>query len=154
MKNIIGLCIIILLFACQEDDVCVEGSTPNLVIKFKSESGDTIITRDTLLVQYHDSDNLLDTIRFYGQDSITIPLRIDGGHIGFGFLESTQDGASKDSLAMNYTPNLEYVSKACGLKQVFESVSYQLVYADSIQNIEALTPNIINSNEVHLYLLY
>ncbi len=153
MKNCILIVFLIALFSCQEDDVCVDGSTPNLVVKLKNALDSSNYFIDTLLVTYKNSENQTDTLRMIETDSFQIPLRIDNGDIGFSFFSSLSNN-SQDSLAMHYTPSEEFVSKACGLKKIYENVSYQWIENVEIQNFEVLQPNITNSNEVHLYLYY
>ncbi len=153
-KNLSLILIILFVIGCEEDDVCIGEASPNWVVKIKNQQTQLADTLDTLYVEYRDSDDVLDTLKLYQVDSFQVPLRIDGGAIGFGFISSLQDDAVKDSISMNYESEEEYVSKACGLKKVFKNVSYIEHSLDSIQSIESLTPQISNDDEVHIVLYY
>ncbi len=153
-KFLIISVLVSLYWSCEEDDVCLEGASPNLVVLINDATTEERMTLDTLFVEYWDSDAVIDTLKFYNKDSVQIPLRIDDGAIGLGFMYSLQEGSAKDSLAMSYSSQLQYVSKACGMKKIFTEVAFQAISIDSIQSISAVTQTISNDQEVHLLLYY
>ncbi len=144
---------IICFSSCEKDDICVEGDTPLLIIrfydaadttKFKPVAGLRIIGtgKDTPVNTFTDRSSDL--------DSIGIPLRVDDSTTGFAFIlnsasddEGVETGNS-DRVDFNYETREEFESRACGFIVNYDQLTFGFTPKTEnwIQRIEIIKPSI------------
>lgn len=153
MKRTVFIFFLSLFFiACEEDDICLEGTSPRLGIKF--ESTDTQ-TQDSVIIFRKGSDDVFsqvyaDTVT----DSVYIALRLDDITETQLILSTrTYDTSLYDTLTVSYTPETLFVSKACGYKTVYQDVSYQTTF-NFFTELEVLKTEITDESTADILLTY
>lgn len=142
---IILLCIT--FSACEKDDICVDGDTPLLSIRFydaanpaefKAVPGLRVIGigNDAVITTFSDRSSTL--------DSINIPLKTNNNLTGFSFVmdsaddENGDETGNSDPLTFSYEIKEEFVSRACGFVANYENLGSDFIAATEnwIQSIE------------------
>ena len=156
----------LLLFAvngCEKDDICVEGDTPLLIIRFYDaanplETKAVTNLRVTGLGQENPVDTFADRTSL---DSIAIPLRIHQPNTEFSFISESadEDGVetgNTDMLTFSYTTQEVFVSRACGFIANYDELTDSLeADADNwIQSIEIITPTINSFEAAHVEIYH
>ena len=149
--------------SCEKDDICVEGDTPLLIIRFfdaqnPTESKSVTNLRVTGLGQQSPVDTFTDRSTL---DSIAIPLRINQPDTGFLFISESadEDGVetgNTDTLTFSYTTQEVFVSRACGFVANYNDLTDSLeADADNwIQSIEIITPTINSIDAAHVEIFH
>lgn len=177
-KSIISLCLIsLLLFTCEKDDICAEGSaiTPQLIVTFFDETNPTQRKNvEDLLVFGLDDNN--QTVPFQSStitttDSIAFPLRTDVNITKIVFWNETftndngtpddneddfTDTVNQDIIDFSYMRSDVYVSRACGFIANYLDLNATLV-PDSdnwILNTEIVKENVENEIEAHVKIFH
>lgn len=144
---------IISFSSCEKDDICVEGNTPLLIIrfydaadttKFKPVSGLRIVGVGKELPVNTFADRSSDL------DSIGIPLKVDNTTTGFTFILNSandDDGVetgNSDTVDFNYETNEVYKSRACGFIVNYDQLAFGFTPKPEnwIQRIEIIKPSI------------
>ncbi|MGJ8593267.1 MAG: DUF6452 family protein [Aquaticitalea sp.] len=162
--------IIFATWSCERDDLCAEATltTPHLIIRFYdvSEPDELKSVRQLTLRALADDGSNLEEITATSADSIVLPLRTSNpdGSITTRFsLEKDSDyfdngddttDSNSDVIAVTYTPELEYVSRACGYKNIYTnlSVTIETDTDNWIRTRELITTTIENENQAHVIL--
>lgn len=168
-KILLIVLIIIGTWSCERDDICAETTptTPHLIIRFYDLANPTILKAvPNLTVRpLDDAGNNLDDIPISTPlDSITLPLRILNERTTMRFSlekdtnlrldEDTTTDSNIDIIAVTYTPESVYVSRACGYKSIFTNLSITVEQDGNtwIKTNEILTTTIENENQAHIIL--
>jgi len=160
IKNILKItCIISILFltSCERDDICIDPLTPKLIVRFYDKDQPTVLKKVTNLQVKIDS---LSTFIPYGitseTDSIAIPLRIDTDITNYRFIKNYEDTTNEisDDFTVNYERELKFVSRSCGYKTIFKSISVSNLSNNWIDHISIKQQNILNEKEAHLYVYH
>ena len=146
--------LLFLFFAsCERDDICIEPTTPKLIVVFHDKDNpENAKSVEDLLVEI----DSLGTYIPYGTanktDSIAIPLRIDTDLTNYRFTKNYGDVANEisDDFTVNYQRELEFVSRSCGYKTVFNNVTISNLTNNWIDHINIEQQNILNEKETHL----
>ncbi|NNT72914.1 hypothetical protein HKT18_11860 [Flavobacterium sp. IMCC34852] len=166
MKKILLLLLLTLSFSgCEKDDICVDETTPRLILEFYDASNPANLKNVTnLKVTGFGLTNPLKT--FNAVSVVELPLKTTEDVTKYGLIlnsTSTTPGvANLDYLEFNYTRNTVFVSRACGYKTIFELNSGNgvlLTDAETpdlewIQSINIQTNNIETEDEVHIKIYF
>ncbi|MCL6266494.1 DUF6452 family protein [Flagellimonas myxillae] len=157
---------LILFFACEKDDICVNGDTPLLVFRFY-DATDTTETLDvpSLRVREVVLDEIVTTFtdRSNSRDSIGIPLRIVEGSTQYAFIRDSEDDEDTgeetgniDTLTITYQVREAYVSKACGFVANFDELTVTLNGTDEkwIQDFTIEQETVENTNAAHVKIFH
>lgn len=119
-KYILLLFILILTFSnCEKDDICIEDTTPSLIVRFYDATKlDTIKEVEKLTVWAMNKDSIYSEI---ATDSIVIPLDLSENSTTYKF----QSDTTIDEITFSYNKNDVFVSRSCGYKTVFENLAVQ-----------------------------
>lgn len=161
----IGLLAIASLFACEKDDICEgEAATPNMRIEFYDKANSTVLKPFYKLHCYAVPQTPTDSVKiieFTYKSEIQLPLDITSNQTIWNvtlFEIVNNDTIQKtDQLTFTYNPKIEYVSKACGYKTVFENVTANLNANNPenwITNFTLLNNNIINQETPDAKIYY
>ncbi len=160
---IIGFLIVLGLFSCEKDDICVEGDTPLLIIRFyDAENPLEFKSVSSLRVRGLGQEFSVDTFTDRSTlDSISIPLRINQPDTGFVFISesATEDDietGNQDTLSFTYNTREEFVSRACGFIANFEELSESLSDDGDnwIQSIEIISTTINSQASAHVEIFH
>lgn len=152
---------ILFLMACEKDDICVDGKSPLLVIRFYD-------LEDTLAVKAVSGLNVQGLLENLPQgvipnaslDSITLPLRI--GEVGTSFLlgqnftPNNEETVNNDILTFNYETREVFISRACGFIANYDNLNNQLTpdFDNWIKRIEIIEPTVANSLVAHVKIFH
>lgn len=104
---------------CEKDDICVEATTPMLIIKFYDYTNpENSKLVNSLTVWANEKDNLYNNEQL---DSIVIPLNLNENYTLYKF----QSGSDIDSVNIAYERKDIFVSRSCGYKTVFENLTIE-----------------------------
>ncbi|TMM53937.1 hypothetical protein FEE95_18765 [Maribacter algarum] len=134
--------------ACEKDDICVDGDTPLLIIRFyDSENPTEFKAVPGLRVVGAGNDTPVDTFTDRSSlDSISIPLKTIETLTNFSFISDSADDTNEvetgnaDALGFSYETKEEFVSRACGFVVNYENLSSNFTTAPEnwIQSIEII----------------
>ena len=150
--------------ACEKDDICVDGDTPLLVVRFYDFENQTEFKAvPALRVVGVGSSFTVDTFTDRTSlDSIGLPLKVDDSATVFDLiLDSADDDddletGNTDTLTFTYTTQEEFKSRACGFVMNFENLA-QTLATDSdnwIKQIEIDTSVVANSASAHVKIFH
>ena len=165
----------ITLLRCERDDICAESAdtTPRLVIEFYDvESPDDLksVPRLTLYGEGLVTDPVVfsDATLVFNSNTNTVELPLLIGTeneitTARFILEERSDlriddtGTSNiDIIEVSYTPQFQYVSRACGYKSIFNNLSISLDndLDNWISSIDIIETTVDNENTVHVHIFH
>lgn len=155
----IFLTILIFLFACEPDDICLSeiDDTPKLIIGFYDKNSGNLKEVENLKIQGLDNDQVyvFETI-----DSIGIPLinnkNLTTFNLTKNFEEDNVDSGNNDKMFVNYNPNWIYISRACGYITNYDIDN--LIIENDIENwiidSEIITNSIKDEENIHVKIYH
>ena len=155
----IFLTILIFLFACEPDDICLSeiDDTPKLLIGFYDKNSGNLKEVENLKIQGLDNDQIyiFETI-----DSIGIPLinnkNLTTFNLTKNFEEDNVDSGNNDKMFVNYNPNWIYISRACGYITNYNIDN--LIIENDIENwiidSEIITYSIKDEENIHVKIYH
>lgn len=160
------------LGACEKDDICIDGDTPLLVIRFYNVDDPTVLKKATnFRIVGVDQNTTVTTVSDRTDlDSIAIPLKVTEDTTGFYFISNSSDvettdseggtitveGGDIDTLYFNYNRMDKFVSRACGYIANYKELNSDLkMETDNwIKDIEIVTPLVENSTAAHVKIFH
>lgn len=146
---------ILLLSGCQKDDICPAGTetTPLLVIEFYDPEDPTRLKAvQNLSVRASGKEEIL--LKPVTTNSISIPLRTDENSTEYIFTSNSgsEDEENQDIVTFLYSPNPEYLNRACGFKVNFSNLDVTVHGDDDNWIISEiiLQDNIEDETEAHI----
>ena len=149
----------IVMTSCERDDICIDDTTPNFVIRFFDIDDPTEFkTVNQLSVKSNTSIVEGDSLLFSSLDSIAIPINATLTSTQYILtLDSDNETISnKDTLTIRYLSQNVFVGRSCGFKSTFNNVTYTITNDTDnwIQRIEVVTDQIENETQAHLKILH
>lgn len=143
------LCIIVATFySCENDDICIESTTPQLIIRFYDATNPTIKKKvSSLNVWISEKDSI---IKNKATDSIAIPLNTNSTNTVYKFSSTNK----VDDLSFTYQRGEVYISRSCGFKAIFQNVTATKTTSNWIQQIIIKNPTIENEKNAHITILH
>jgi len=150
MKKYITLIIILIftIYSCEKDDICLEETTPNMIIKFYDYENPTEIKMVSQLTVW--ADTLENYISGETIDSIIeIPLNLNED-LTWYYMTS---GTETDSINYVYSRNDIFVSRSCGYKTIYENIEIESTTNNWIKEIEVINTTIDNDTiaQIHIF---
>ncbi len=149
--------------ACEKDDICVDGDTPLLIIRFYDAAEPTALkTVSSLRIVGIGQENPVDTFSDRTNlDSVAIPLRINEPDSGFLIIldsadEDEAETGNIDALSFSYTTDEVFVSRACGFVANYSDLN-QVLTSDSdnwIQSIEIANNLVTKQDSAHVKIFH
>ena len=150
--------------ACEKDDICVDGDTPLLVVRFYDFENQTEFkVVPALRVVGVGSSFTVDTFTDRTSlDSIGLPLKVDDTATVFDLILNSADDdddletGNTDTLTFTYTTQEEFKSRACGFVMNFENLAQTLATDTDnwIKQIEIDTSVVANSASAHVKIFH
>jgi hypothetical protein len=159
---VFGLC----LFSaggCEKDDICVDGDTPLLIIKFfDNENPENTKNVNRLRVLGFGREETVGTFTDRSTlDSIAIPLRPGELETTFIIILDSEDEqemeiGNPDTVRFDYTTREVFISRACGFVSQYESLESRLQEGTEnwIQNIEVENTSVQNMEGAHVSIFH
>ena len=152
-----------LISACEKDDICVDGDTPLLVLRFY-DAQDTASFKSvtSLRIIGVGQDNPVNTFADRSStDSVAIPLRADQSSTQFFLILDSNDEdevetGNIDTLNFNYTAEEVFASRACGFIANYNELSPELTSGTDnwIQSIEVVDTTVTNQFSAHVKIFH
>ncbi len=159
-KTIITFVLLIaFLFGCETDNICIEETTPHLIIRFyNNEDSSKLRKVNNLKITVKNSLNEDIQIGDIATlDSIVVPLNVDLDYTNIYLSKyTTDDTGVVDTLAINYVRDEIFVSRSCGYKTIFNSIDVFDNSADWLwmKNVVKVKANITNENQAHINIYH
>lgn len=136
------------LINCEKDDICIETTTPKLIVVFynneiPAEKKDVA----SLTVSADGKGNIYENKSL---DSIAIPLDLSQNSTLYIF----KSGALIDSVNFTYVRKDVFVSRSCGYKTIFENLKIESRSSNWIKNDTLKNTTIDNETAVHLTIFH
>ncbi|VAW25172.1 hypothetical protein MNBD_BACTEROID04-932 [hydrothermal vent metagenome] len=148
-KNYIIIFIFLFTFlSCEKDDICVETTTPNLIIKFYDNDDQTVVKQITELTVWADSKDSIYVNE--SLDSIFIPLNLNENFTKY----IIENNNIKDTIKFIYNRNDIFVSRSCGYKTIFDNFQIESNTTNWIKNISIINSTIDNEKAAHIYIFH
>jgi hypothetical protein len=139
------------LSGCERDDICIDDSTPHLVIRFYDVTDTTLVKSvDQLSVKILEIE--ANYISNNTTDSIAIPLISSANFTKFVLTNES----NSDTITLNYTPEAVFVGRSCGFKSIFNNLDL-LVTDDGenwIQSFNIISQQIENETSAHVKIFH
>lgn len=156
-KYVYLLAVFSFLFSCEKDDICIDETTPHLIIRFYDKIEVTkVLEVVNLKVEVVDSlDNIIQ-ITSGSLDSITLPLNVDLNYTKIYLTKNATETSAgiEDSFILNYTKDEVYVSRSCGFKTIYDDASKSEVSTNWIENISIDSEKIDNEHQAHIKIFH
>lgn len=136
------------LINCEKDDICIETTTPKLIIVFYNDTIPAEKKAVTSLTVWADGkENIYENKSL---DSIAIPLDLTQNSTLYKF----KSGAIIDSVNFTYDRKDVFVSRSCGFKTTFDNLQIESRTANWIKNDTIKNTTIDNETAVHLTIFH
>lgn len=157
-KYIILLFTLYLLVSCEIDNICIDQTTPHLIIRFYDKSNTANFKKVTnLKLTFENSLNeIVQVDAISTTDSISLPLNVDLDYTKIYLAKNvneTSDGV-QDEFQVNYNRDEVFVSRSCGFKTIYTNVSITDVTNNWAENIAIIHTSIEKENEAHLNIFH
>ncbi len=154
----------LLVSACEKDDICVDGDTPQLVITFYDytvpESAKKVSKLRVIgLGNGEPVDTFTDRSNI---DSLGLPMRAEANRTGFVLISNSADNSdgvetgNRDTLYFDYQTRSVFISRACGFVPNFDGLSASPQPDPSIwiDSVEVKQTSIANSTSAHVSIYF
>ncbi|OGS72334.1 MAG: hypothetical protein A3F91_06745 [Flavobacteria bacterium RIFCSPLOWO2_12_FULL_35_11] len=136
------------LINCEKDDICIETTTPKLIVVFYDNAIPVEKKDVTVLTVWAEGQaNLYDK---KSTDSISIPLDLNQNRTTYIFDNKT----IKDTIEFTYERKDVFVSRSCGYKTIFENLQIESRSANWIKNDTIKNTTIDNETTIHLSIFH
>lgn len=157
------LMIFISFSACEKDDICVDGDTPLMIIRFydNENPGELKAVPNLRILGLGQSSTVNTIVDRTSLDSVALPLRINEINTGFIFISDSADEddletGNIDTLSFDYSTQEIFISRACGYIANYDDLS-ETITPDGdnwIQNIEIVSPLIKLQDSAHVKIFH
>lgn len=143
---------------CQKDDICPEGTetTPLLVIEFYDPLDPTRLKAvPNLMVRATGKEEVL--LEPSTVNTISIPLRTDENFTEYIFTyDSGGDDENEDVVSFTYSPDPEYLNRACGFKINFNGLDVAVTGDENnwILSETVIQESVENETAAHIYFTH
>ncbi|UZH54981.1 hypothetical protein JRG66_13610 [Salinimicrobium tongyeongense] len=149
---------IFISFGCQRDDICPEGTdtTSLLVIEFYDPLDPTRLKAvSNLTVRASGMEEVL--VESSTVNTVSIPLRTNENFTEYIFtVNSGSDEENSDTVTFTYSPDPEYLNRACGYKVNFNSLDVAIHDDEDnwILSETIIQESVENETEAHIYFTH
>lgn len=150
MKKYIALILVLIItiLSCEKDDICIDTTTPSLIIRFYDNDNQTE-TKQVLLdsVWANSKENIYKNQTL---DSIIIPLDLTQNNT----LYKLTSNSIEDEINFTYDRKDIFVSRSCGYKTIFENLQIDSNTSNWIKNININNSTIENDTAAHITIFH
>lgn len=162
LKNGILLVFIIALIAisCERDDICAASTPTTPVLTIGFQDADNTTEDKELNITIYKVDNS-DSLAYTSASTVEIPLRTDTTATVLVFVKNpinlvaAEDPNNADTVTFKYTPQEEFISRACGYRVSFSNLTIQNNPGSDgrwIDDIIINTRTITNNDTTQVYI--
>lgn len=149
---------VIIAKSCQDDtEICGEGTTPRLNIKFFDQATQTLVKRSGI---FSSNDGEKREYVFSNQDSILLSLSHKNKQDTLIY-RLTEDAEQEDTIFLSFEPKEIFVSKGCGFK--INYMNLKAVLGKNSNNIKRIALDQVNDDnpinltdetQTHLFIYF
>ncbi|MDP2088082.1 MAG: DUF6452 family protein [Flavobacteriaceae bacterium] len=139
---------ILSFLSCEVDDICLEPTTPQLIIRFYDAANPSAKKQVSNLNVWVDGKDSI--IKNKATDSIAIPLKTDSDITIYKFSSSNL----VDEITYSYQRSEVFVSRSCGYKFVFQNIDASKASSNWIKQMTIINPNVENEKNSHIKILH
>lgn len=163
-----------MLIGCERDDICAESTptTPRLIVEFYDATSPDDLKSVTRLTAYGEGllidppeEEVAETIVFDSNvNRLELPLIVgeEGLVITTNYILEKdtnlrdEGNSNEDILEIRYTNEFDYVSRACGYKNIFNDLIINFTQDGDtwISAIQVVETTVENENTVHVRILH
>ncbi len=156
MKKIIFITFLLsFMLSCEKDDICVDGNTPHLIVRFFDTDDHSLVKAVTSLSIEVDSLGVFVPINVISTDSIVIPLRVDEDFTKIRLTKNTGEiTAISDEFTLNYDRDEVFVSRSCGYKMNYLNVQESNVTTNWLNSLLINNQTILDEKEKHISIFH
>ncbi|MDO5656470.1 MAG: DUF6452 family protein [Flavobacteriaceae bacterium] len=146
------------LWSCEEDDICDEGKSPRMYLKFRNIDEQSAERMDSIYLWRQNTAGDFELYIFKAktaaEDSVLVPLPIvEVTEAYFVISPKRYDVETRDTLKVDYQRVLDFGSKACGYKVNYLNVNYEISNRFFVGS-EVIDTNITDEETPDLLLYY
>ncbi len=134
--------------SCENDDICIEPTTPQLIIRFYDFSNPTKKKKVTLLSVWVVGNDSI--IKKKETDSIAIPLKNTADITTYKLSSSNL----VDEITFTYQRNAIFVSRSCGYKYIYQNFNALTPTSNWVKRLIIITPTVENEKNAHIKILH
>lgn len=113
--------------ACEKDDICLSSVTPKLILRFYDAANPSTLKSVQNISVWVQGKDTLSNYKSANLDSIAIPLNTNASQTVYNIKKNSVNGNivnnSTNQLTITYTTEDVYVSRSCGFKTIFNTVT-------------------------------
>ena len=136
------------LINCEKDDICIETTTPKLIVVFYNN--EIPATKKVVTSLTVSADGNVNIYENKSLDSIAIPLDLTKNSTLYKF----KSGTITDSINFTYDRKDVFVSRSCGYKTIFENLQIESRTANWIKNDTLKITTLENETATHLNIFH
>ncbi len=149
--------------SCEKDDICVDGDTPLLIIRFYNATDSTALksVAGLRIIGIGNGEPVGTFTDRSSTDSVAVPLRINEVNTQFQIIlnsdgDDDAETGNIDTLQFNYETNEVFISRACGFVANYEIETDTLtIDTDNwIQGIEITNPSVTSQDSAHVKIFH
>jgi len=152
MRNYLLYLTLILLttVSCEKDDICIDATTPKLIIKFYDFDNQSLTKEILLDSVWAVGKNGIEEYKDITLDSIAIPLNISENTT----IYIIENNSVKDTIVFSYSKNDIFVSRSCGYKTIFENLHIESNTINWIKSSIITNLTIENETKAHITIFH
>lgn len=155
IKVLLFLFLIVLIHACEQDTICIDETTPHLIIRFYDKTDISAFKEVTNLKVYVENSTDVEISDIKTTDSIVIPLNVDLDYTKIRLSKNTSETSGiEDVFTLNYSRKDIFVSRSCGYKTIYDNAVTVDETSNWIENIFVDFTTIDNENQAHLKIFH
>lgn len=147
--------VLVMLTACESDELCDHKvNTPRLVVRFYDPNNlRTPFSVANLTV--YGQGNTTPLVSEVSVDSLALPLRLENPTV-YILEKKVGTTTSTATLTLTYTPEESFVSKACGMKVIYNTLSATIEDANTswLKGVNIKNTTVDNEKRAHIHLYH
>ena len=147
--------VLVMLTACESDELCDHKvNTPRLVVRFYDPNNlRTPFSVANLTV--YGQGNTTPLVSEVSVDSLALPLRLENPTV-YILEKKVGTTTSTATLTLTYTPEESFVSKACGIKVIYNTLSATIEDANTswLKGVNITNTTVDNEKRAHIHLYH
>ncbi len=144
------------LISCESDDLCDHNvNTPRLVVRFYNQNNTRTPFSVANLTVYGEG-NTTPLVSNTTLDSLALPLRLESPTTYLFQTVVSGTTTSTATLTLTYTPEQTFVSKACGVKITYNTLSATIQDASNswLKGLNIKNTTVDNEKRAHIHLYH
>ena len=155
IKKIAIIFVLIVSLNCERDDICIDPTTPKLLVVFYDNTNQTERKAvSNLKIEVESTDGFVE-ITHASNDSIAIPLRVDIDLTKIKLIKKeTDQDEIIDEFTLNYVREEVFVSRSCGYKTIYPQTTQENLTQNWIASLTINNQNVTDETAKHISIFH